>query len=293
MINPYTVLGVTKDASVEEIKKAYRKLTKKYHPDLNVNGKDSEKKFLEIGKAYELIGTKEAREKYDQQGQFRENSFGSNEQSGYEDNTYQRPFYRDTQAQDRGRYSAIFEGGFDDILSSLREITYTLDITIEEAIHGVTKEIQLPSGKQLKVKIAKGTSEGTKLRFKGQGLPTRKSGVLSDIFVEIHFSATKRYRIEGFDLVTDLSISLDEAINGTHLEFNTVDGPIMLKIPSGINTGSKLKLKGKGLLLANKKNRGDHYIIIQIMLPAVIDDELHDWIKNWTKNHPYNPRKEI
>jgi DnaJ-class molecular chaperone len=278
MIDPYKVLGVGKDASDEEIKKAYRKLTKKYHPDLNAGSKEAEKKFKELGEAFELISNKDSREKFSQ---------SQTETSGQE-----RPFYHQTQTSD-SRYRRIFEADNEDLFNSFfraqarnQDSFYTLDITVDETLHGTTKEIALPNGKELKVKIPKGIAEGTKLRFKGHG----ETG--GDAYVELHYKSSKRFKIEGDDLISELPINIDEALHGTQLDFITIEGPILLKIPSGVNTGFKLKIKGKGLLRADKKSRGDQYVILTVMLPSKIDSDLSSFIKKWIKEHPYNPRSE-
>jgi DnaJ-class molecular chaperone len=285
MLDPYKVLGVTKDTPDADIKKAYRKLSKKYHPDLNAGSKEAEKKFKELGEAFELISNKESRDKH---------AYSQEAPSQQE-----RPFYHQSQGQGN-RYNNIFEGDNEDLFSSFfgsqakarsRDAHYTMDISVEEAIHGGSREIVLPTGKQLKVKIPKGISEGTKLRFKGHGEPGPKES--GDAYVEIHFKSSKRFQIEGDDLVSDLPISLDEAIHGTQIEFTTVDGPILLKIPAGVNNGSKLKIKGKGLPCTDKKSCGNQYVVIRVTLPSTIDPELSQFIKTWTKDHPYNPRSEV
>ena len=299
MADPYQILGVTKDSSDDEIKKAYRKLTKKYHPDLNAGSSEAEKKFKELGAAYALIESKEAREQYELSNE------DSSKHQQQENSAYERPFYHQTQ-DGNSRYSSIYEGGYEDIFESLfrgqgqagrqpnarqsLDTLYTMDITIDEAIAGGSKQIVLPSGKQLLVKIPKGIAEGTKLRFKGQGLVGPKH--TGDAYVEIHYQSSKRYKIDGHDLISELSLTLDEAINGTKLEFITIEGSISLKIPAGVNSGTKLKIKGKGLPSADKKSKGDQYVIVAITLPTTIDSELQEYIKTWSINHPYNPRSE-
>ncbi len=280
MLDPYKILGVGKDATDEEIKKSYRELTKKYHPDLNAGSKEAENKFKELGEAYELISNKDSREKFSQ---------SQTETTGQE-----RPFYHQTQNPD-SRYRRIFEEDNEDLFSSLfrsqaqarnRDSFYSLEITVDETLHGTTKEIALPNGKELKVKIPKGIAEGIKLRFKGHG----ETG--GDAYVEIHYKSSKRFKIEGEDLISELPINLDEALHGTQLDFMTIEGPILLKIPAGVNSGFKLKIKGKGLLRADKKSRGDQYILVTVMLPSKPDTELSSLIKKWIKEHPYNPRSE-
>uniref|UniRef100_UPI00102AF983 DnaJ C-terminal domain-containing protein n=1 Tax=Candidatus Magnetaquicoccus inordinatus TaxID=2496818 RepID=UPI00102AF983 len=293
-------LGVSKTASDEEIKKAYRKLTKKYHPDLNAGSKEAEKKFKELGEAYELISNKEAREKHEFSKQ---ESAHSRQPNPPQD---ERPFYHQTQTGN-SRYGSIYEGNYEDIFESLfrgqskagntttqseigSDTLYALEVSIEEVLQGSTKEIMLPNGKQLIVKIPKGITAGTKLRFKGQGAPGVKQN--GNAYVEIHYKSSKRFKIEGNDVVSELPISLGEAIHGAELEFMTVGGLINLKIPAGVNTGTKLKIKGKGLPGDDKKTRGNQYIVLKVMLPSKIPPELSRFINQCEKDHPYNPRSE-
>lgn len=279
-MDPYAILGVSKNATDEEIKKAYRKLTKKYHPDLNAGSKEAEKKFKEIGHAFELIGTHEARQKYEQ---------GEADQGMPHGFSQQRPFYHETQTGG-GRYTSRFEGDYEDILSSLfhsaagaashGHTRYLLEISVEDALFGSTKEIVLPNGKQLKVKIPVGIEEGTRLRLKEHGE------------VEIHYKSSDRFTIEGKDLISELPVSLDEAINGAAVEITTLGGKISLKVPAGVSSGTKLKIKGKGLRGENETSRGDHYVLISIKLPPHPDHELRQLIKTWSQHHPYHPRTE-
>ena len=301
-MDPYKILGVSKEATDEEIKQVYRKLSKKYHPDLNAGSKEAEKKFKEIGQAFELISNKEAREKHSQAEDLRTSSQHGAGFSG------SRPFYHETQAQN-GRYNTLFEDEYEDILASLfrqqasghkrtpsqkmtgADTLYTMEISVEEAIHGSSKQIVLPNGKQLIVKIPKGIQAETKLRFKEQGeLGIKQAG---DAYIKIQLKSSKRYTIEGLDLVSELPINLDEAINGTEIEFQTIEGLIRLKIPAGANSDTKLKIKGKGLINPDQKNRGDQYVGLKVVLPPKVDPELSQFIKQWQKTHPYNPRAEV
>ena len=149
-----------------------------------------------------------------------------------------------------------------------------------------------PNGKQLKVKIPKGSKRAPSYCFKGYGEPGTRSGTTGDAYVEIHYKSSGRFTIEGDDLISELAVSLDEAINGAQIEFITVEGTISLKIPAGVSSGTKLKIKGKGLRWENKPVRGDQYVVISIKLPRHPDHELSQFIRTWAKNHPYHPRPE-
>ncbi len=298
MIDPYTTLGVQKTASENDIKKAFRSLAKKYHPDLNPGNKASEQKFKEINEAYSMIGTKEAREKFDRGETINEGSY--NDASG----TRSGPFYRDFQ-DGGGRYSYYYEGDADDILSSLfgglgakggdmnihgQDHVYKMDVDIKDAVHGAEREIVMPDGKRLKIKIPPGIEEGAKLRFKGQGGAGRGKGKPGDAYVVISIMPSDIFKLAEKDIETDLSITLDEAVNGSKINVPTIDGTVLLTIPAGVNTGTKLRIKGKGMPVRGGKGRGDQIVNLKIVLPDTIDSQFKDFIKNWSKNHPYNPR---
>ncbi|MDY6970660.1 MAG: J domain-containing protein [Spirochaetota bacterium] len=295
MIDPYKTLGLTKSATEDEIKKAYRDLAKKYHPDLNPGNKETEEKFKEINDAYSMIGTKEAREKFDK-GEFYDEQFGENYRSG--------PFYNDFQ-DGGGRYTYYYQGDADDLFSSLfsefgnmrgefnipgQDHYYKLNIDLEDAVLGAEREIMLPDGKRLKVKIPKGIEEGAKLKFKGMGGPGRGNGKQGDAYVEILIKSSKTFRRVGDNLEIEIPITLDEAVNGSKIKIPTIDGNVMLTIPPGVNTGTKLRVKNKGMPNQSGKDRGDQIVKIKVILPDNVDQEFKDFIRNWTKDHSYNPR---
>jgi len=298
MIDPYATLGVPKTASEDEIKKAFRKLAKKYHPDLNPGNKESEHKFKEINEAYGMIGTREAREKYERGETINENMYrdASGSRSG--------PFYRDFQ-DGSGRYTYYYEGDADDILSSLfggmggkaggfdidgQDRVYTMEIDLTDAVHGAEREIVMPDGKRLKVKIPPGIEEGAKLRFKGQGGAGHGKGEPGDAYVAISIRPSDMFRLAGKDIETDVSITLDEAVNGAKINVPTIDGTVLLTIPAGVNTGAKLRIKNKGMPAHGGKERGDQIVNLKVVLPENVDSQFRDFIKNWSQSHPYNPR---
>jgi DnaJ-class molecular chaperone len=297
-MDPYEILGVSKTATDDEIKKAYRKLAKKYHPDLNPNNKKSEQEFKKISSAYELIGTKEAREKFEKGG-FNESADSSfrTGRSG--------PFYHESQDAD-GRYTQYFEGNDEDILRSFfsgfagkgrhmdmpgQDHLYKMEIDIKDALSGAEREITLPGGKRLKVRIPAGVEEGAKLRFKGQGGQGFGKGEPGDAYVEIFVTFSKDFKRTGSDLEIEIPISIDEAVNGSKIKVSTIDGAVMLTIPPGANTGTKLRVKGKGMPHQGGTGRGDQIVVLKVVLPEKTDPEFTEFIKKWSKNHPYSPRE--
>lgn len=301
-MDPYEILGVSKTSTDDEIKKAYRKLAKKYHPDLNPNNKEAEQEFKKISSAYKLIGTKEAREKFKKSG-FDEQFADSQFRSG--------PFYHKSQ-ENGGRYTHYYEGSDEDILRSFfagfagkggradfntmdipgQDHLYKMEIDIKDALSGAEREIMLAGGKRLKVKIPAGVEDGAKLRFKGQGGTGIGKGKPGDAYVEISIIFPKDFKRRGNDLEIEIPVSLDEAVNGLKIKVPTIDGAVMLSIPPGANTGTKLRIKGKGLPHQHGKGRGDQTVVLKIVLPEKTDSEFNEFIKKWSKDHPYNPREK-
>lgn len=295
-MNPYEILGVSKTSTDDEIKKAYRNLAKKYHPDLNPDNKEAEQSFKKVSVAYGLIGTKEAREKFEK-GESDEQAADARFRSG--------PFYRESQG-DGGRYTYYYEGDDEDILKSFfsgftgkgmgmdmpgQDHLYKIEIDLNDAVSGAEREIMLAGGKRLKVRIPAGIEEGAKLRFKehgGQGIGKGKPG---DAYVEVSFRPSKEFKRSGSNLEIEIPISLDEAVNGLKIRVPTIDGDVMMTIPPGANTGAKLRIKGKGLPHRHGKGRGDQIVVVKVVLPEKTDSEFNDFIKKWSKDHPYNPRE--
>jgi DnaJ-class molecular chaperone len=290
--DPYQALGVSKTASQDAIKNAYRNLAKKYHPDLNPGSKEAERKFKEVSAAYDQIGTPEARAKFDR-----------GESSFDQAPPRQGPFYRQAhdrytssfgQEQDEDLFSSIFgnrRGGGANMRFPGEDALYRMEVDLREATLGGEKEIYLPTGKKLSVRIPPGVTDGTRLRFAGQGGPGINGGPPGDAYVELSVRPDERFRREGDDLVLELPISLSEAILGGEVRVPTLDREVMLKIPPHSNSGTRLRLQGKGTYNRVTKRRGDERVILKVMLPAESDAELEEALVKWQQRHPYDPRR--
>ncbi len=298
MKDPYEVLGVSKNASDEEIKKVYRILAKKYHPDLNPNKNEGEAKFKELNFAYKLIENKEAREKFEK-GLYDE-QFTEASDSG-------RPFYSNFQ-NGKGRYANHFDADTEELFKSFfsnykgnagnmnlpgQDHLYSLMIDLKDAIIGGEKEIILSDGNKLKIKIPAGIHDKDKLRIKDRGGPGIGTGKPGDAYIEISIRPSEIFKINGSNLEIEISLSLDEAVNGSKIMVPTIDGSVTIIIPPGTNTGAKFRVKGKGMLKVMSKIRGDQIVIIKVSLPEKTDTEFNEFIKNWSRKHPYNPRKIV
>lgn len=319
----YERLGVARDASDADIRKAYRRLAKRYHPDLNPDDKAAEERFKEISTAFAILGDAEKRAAYDR-GEIDENGEprfapGSGAGSG----RGHGPFWRDFAEGPGGRkytYSYADEGpegfaagGFDDILNQFfgsraggtrrtaggggfafpgADARYALTIDFLDAVNGATKQIALPDGSQLNVRIPAGLRDGQVLRLKGKGEPGIGGGPPGDALVEVTVRPHPRFRRRGDDIEIDLPISLPEAVLGGKVEVPTVSGAVSMRIPRGASTGTVLRLKGKGVPAAGRRPAGDQLVRLQVMLPKQVDAELEEFMRRWSQSHAYDPRAE-
>jgi DnaJ-class molecular chaperone len=292
------VLGISANATPDEIKSAYRNLAKKFHPDLNPGNKSAETRFKEISAAYELIGTPEDRAKFDR-GES-EAAQAQQPRSG--------PFYHETQAGG-GRYSQGFGGMDDDFFSSIFEkmgrggsgfhsasdtrgedVHYQMEVSFRDAVLGGEREITLPGGKKIRVKIPAGVQSGTKLRLAGLGEPGAGKAPIGDAYVELNVLPSPLFKREGNDLEIEVPISVSEAILGAEVKVPTVDGPVLLKVPPGASSGKKLRLSGKGVLNNSTGKRGDQYVVLKLISPPNADSEIKQAVQAWAHRQTFDAR---
>lgn len=303
----YSVLGVAKTASADEITKAYRKLAKKLHPDLNPGDKVAEEKFKAISHAYSILKDAEQRGKYDR---------GEIDASGQE--KPEARYYREYAGGPGGaRYhsSAGYEdmGDFSDLFGDMfgggmrgagmggrsqrggarfsmpgQDAQYHLDIPFLDAVNGTKTRITLPDGSTLDVTIPPGVNAGQVLRLKGKGHPGLGEGPPGDALVEVGVRPHPVFKREGNDIVVELPISLDEAVLGGKVEIPTIGGKVAMTVPAGANSGQTLRLKGRGV-----KGKGDQLVKLNVVMPEKVDDELKAFIEEWKTTHAYNPRRTM
>jgi DnaJ-class molecular chaperone len=274
----YKILGVDKSATEEDIKKAFRKLAHQYHPDKK--GGD-EAKFKEVNEAYSVLGDKNKRAQYDRFGSAGPNMGGTGYQGGFNPNDFGFDF-----SGFQGGFGADgFESGdLNDILSSIfggrrvrrgRDIQVDLDLTFEESIFGTEKKIHVNSKlvKQtdIEVKIPSGIDNGQMVRMTGLG-ETIPDGQPGDLYIRVHVKKHPTIRKEGYNLVTDTTITLSDALLGADKKIGTLEGDITLKIPQGTNTGTILRVKGKGVP-QGRIARGDLYVRIMVKIPEKLSKE--------------------
>ncbi|MGE8943949.1 DnaJ C-terminal domain-containing protein [Leptospira interrogans] len=305
MANPYEMLGVAPTASQDEIRTAYRKAAKETHPDLNPDKPEAERRFKELNAAYDIIGDEAKRKRFDA---------GELDDTGAERQP-ERHYYREYAEADPGsRYSrhntsagprSSAGADFDyDIFADLfrgrggensafrmppQDVRYTLDVDFLDAVKGGHKVVSMPDGKTLNITIPAGINEGQILRLKGQGLPG-SDGKTGDAYVQISIRPHPGFRREGNDILVTLPVSLGEALNGASVRVETVDGPVDVKVPKGAKEGAKLRLRGKGAAYGKDGARGDQLVEIHIVLPEGADEALAQFMAEWEKTHPQNPR---
>jgi len=288
---------VKPSASADDIKKAYRTLAKKLHPDLNPD-KRVEQQFKEVSAAYDLLSDPAKRARFDR---------GEIDASGAE--RPDRPFYR---RYAEGREGAKYQdfgldedSAIDDLFANLfrqkrperpmhlrgADVTYVAEVDFIEAALGAKKRLMLTDGKTLDVTIPPGTEDGQTLRLKGQGLPGTGGGPAGDAYIEVKVAPHPLFSRKGSDVYIELPITLPEAVLGATITAPTIDGPVSLKVPRDSNTGSTLRLKGKGIVDRSTGQRGDHYVRLKVVLPDRADPELTDFLEKWARRHPYTVRR--
>lgn len=294
----YEILDVSKTAAEDEIKKAYRRLAKKYHPDVNPGNKNAEARFKEINEAYEVLSSPEKRKQYDLTGEFTfEPGF-----KGGKGWTYTYPGEVDVKdfGFDIGRIEDIFGNMFgrkrrtETEFGRGRDVEYRVELNFEDAVKGT--EISVPiNNESLKVRIPPGVDDGSKVKIAGRGSPGTgiRGGKPGDLYIITNVKSHPFFTRKGFDIYLEVPISITEASLGTKINIPTIDDTALLTIPPGTSAGQKLRLREKGIENKKTKTRGDQYVIIKIIAPKELSQRAVDLLKEFEKTHPYNPRKGI
>jgi curved DNA-binding protein len=286
----YEILGVSRSASADELKKAYRRLAKQHHPDVNPGNKAAEERFKEVTAAFEVLSDEKRRKLYDE--------FGADAlRTGFDDKRAEEvrrwrraggaqgggmPFdFGDFRTVDVGEYGAFDFGTiFGDLFggrgarvrrgpipSPGGDARAVIEIDLRDAVLGAERDVRV-DGRTLRVRIPAGVSDGAQIRLAGQGGPGVHGGPAGDLYLEVRLREHPHVRREGKDLVVDLPVTVPEAVNGAEVRLPTFEGPVKLRIPRGAQSGMRLRLRGKGLPDVRGGERGDLHAVVQVVLPA-------------------------
>jgi DnaJ-class molecular chaperone len=314
MKDPYQVLGVPKTASEAEIKKAFRALAKKHHPDKHAGDAAAQKKFQEISGAYDILGDKDKRAQFDAGAIGPDgNARGFDPRSGFGGGGFRpgNPFGGGGGGSGAREFHFSFgdepgeAAGFEDIFAQMmgggrrprgggtrqargEDFTAQVTISFEEAARGGTRRIVLQNGEQLDVKIPVGVKDGQVVRVKGRGGAGRGGAPNGDILLTVEVAPHPFMTRDGNDIRMDLPVSLKEAVLGGKVPVPTLTGTVSLSVPTGANTGTVLRLKGKGIAEHGSQPAGDLYVRLMVSLPDKPDEELKRFAESWQAD--YDPR---
>ncbi len=295
--DPYTLLGVARTATSDQIRAAYRKLAKKHHPDLNPGNKTAEDLFKRVSSANDLLSDPEKRARFDR---------GEIDATGAE-KAPPRSYRQYADATAGERYAAGGDAGdgfgganFEDLFANVFErgrrggpvrgtdARYVLEAAFLEAVNGTTRRLTLPDGHVLDVKLPPGTADGDVLRLRGRGQPGRNGGPAGDALIEINVAAHPFFRREGQDIFMDLPVALTEAVMGARVTVPTPGGPVAMKLKPHVDTGTELRLRGRGVPAHGKLAVGDLYVKLKVVIGPV-DARLEEFLTNWSQPE-FNPR---
>lgn len=294
----YKILGVARDASQADIKKAYRKLAHKYHPDVSKEP-DAEARFKEINEAYEVLGDPEKRKAYDR--------LGADWKAGQEFRPppdWEQVFGGAGFGGGMGGFSEFFEtlfgggfaragrgtSGFGGFRARGRDQHASIQVDLDDLYHGAVKTVRLGGGRSLQVRIPAGITEGQKIRLSGQGAPGVGGGPNGDLYLKVKLRPHAWYRLEGRDVYLDLPLAPWEAALGATVQVPTLGGKVEMKIPAGAKSGAKLRLKGRGL---PGNPPGDQYVVLQIVTPPADTAEAREFYERMRKALPFDPRAHL
>lgn len=296
MQNPYESLGVKKTASQAEIRKAYRKLAKECHPDLHPGDAKAEARFKELSAANSLLSDEEKRRQFDA---------GEIDAAGNQraDSSYYRQYADAGEGAKYARYpGGPGEEDMSDIFTEFfrkqqggqgmkmrgQDVSYTLEVSFLEAAAGAKKRATMADGKTLDIAIPEGLRDRQSLRLKGKGMPGIGGGPAGDAYIEIHISAHRFFTRKDNNIHMTLPITLGEAVLGAKVKVPTISGSVEMTVPKHANTGTTLRLKGRGILDPKSGQRGDQYVRLEVVLPKQPDEALDAFATEWQAK--YDPR---
>ena len=300
--DPYSVLGVAKTATADEIRQAFRRLAKELHPDVKPNDAAASERFKKVSQAYDILGDAEKRRRYDRgeidgTGEPRSGFAGAGYGAGY--------------GGAHGQRGPPDDLGFGDIFSEIfggqrgprggargsfrargQDLRYTLEVEFAEAISGARKRVTMPDSSVLDLTVPAGVTDGQVLRLRGKGAAGIGGGEAGDALVEIKVRPSAAFARVGDDIHSKLPVGIDEAILGAKIEVQTATGSVNLTIPKGTSSGRIFRLRGKGVKNTTTGRVGDHLVTVEIVMPEEIDDKLAYFMSEWRQAHKYDPRQK-
>jgi len=305
----YTTLGVKRGASEKEIKQAYRRLARRYHPDVNPGDAAAEHKFKEISEAYAILGNAENRKKYDQFGPhaFTDgfDPFNRHASHGFQTGNI-RDFFTNLGGQ--GNFTEGFGSLFEDLFGQSRsnarpapqrgkDLEQTVDISFENAVHGTASEIYVNRrdgrSERLRVKIPAGVDVGSRIRLAGKGEPGTHGERAGDLYIITRVRPHAVFSRDGNDIVSELPVTLAEALLGAKIDVPTIDGKTSMTLPPGTQNGRRFRLRGKGVPDLKGQGRGDHYVTVKVVLPENLDARSCELIAEFDRRNPLQPRAAL
>ena len=303
MKDPYETLGVARSATDKEIKDAFKKLARKFHPDLHPGDKEAEAKFKAISVANDLLKDKEKRRKFDA-GEIDASGAERPQERFYRDFA-DGPAYTSHAAQDgfesnedlEAFLARAFAGRGQRAEGTLRargqDVSYVLPIAFLDAASGATRTITLPEGKTLQVTVPEGAEDRQMLRLKEQGMPGYGGGPPGDAYVELHIQPHPFFHRKDDNIHVEVPVTLTEAVLGGRIEVPTIGPPVTVTIPKGSNTGSTLRLRERGVRNGKTGQRGHQLITLKVVLPTAEEPELVEFLEAWRPKNQQDPRKEM
>lgn len=304
----YGVLGVQRHAAEKDIKQAYRRLARQYHPDVNPGDATAEQKFKEISEAYAVLSNADSRKKYDRFGhqafaagfdsQFTGGDFGGFHTGNFKD------FFAG-----RGGFGEGFGSMFEEFFgggrpprsshapTSGQDLEKSLEIGFEEAVRGTTTQVQVTrrdgNVERLQVKIPPGVDTGSKVRVSGKGDAGAHGGPAGDLYIVLRVRSHAYFIRQGSDILCDVPVTLAEAMLGAKIDVPTIDGKTAMTVPPGTQNGRRFRLRGKGVPALQGGGRGDHYVTVLVVLPEQLDERSRALVEEFSARNPLQPRAQM
>ena len=299
--DPYRVLGVARGVSDDEVRRAYLKLVKELHPDVNPSPSAHER-FKKVTAAHDIIGDADRRRMFDR-GEIDASGEPRRQWSHQQAGTGPQARGARVHPDDNFGFGDVFESMFAGARSARggpqggfstrgRDARYTLEIDFTEAVQGTKKRVTIPEAGVIDIAVPEGVTDGQVLRLRGKGSPGLGGAEAGDALVEIRVRAHPHFQREGDDILYELPITLDEAVLGDKIEVPTVSGRVQLVIPKGTSSDQVLRLKGKGVRNPATLSTGDQLVRIKIVMPNTVDDALSYFFKEWRLNNKYDPGRK-